>query len=274
MQTHFHPTGKEETEQAELALYFADKAPKHNLVSVQLPPMFGVGAGIDIPAGESNYEVTDSLTLPVDVQAIEVGGHAHYICRQMLLTADFPDGRHQELLRIEDWDLDWQDQYQFADTIDLPKGTVLKAKIVFDNSADNPENPFSPPQRIAWGRESTDEMGSVSLQMIAKNESDRPKLDELNQKRTRQAVQNRVRNQSGVLGGLGGGQLGRGGMLKLLDRNKDGQLQSQEIPERFRERLLDFLDANGDETLDAQELKKGRESLDKLMDERKNGTGN
>ncbi len=37
MQTHFHPTGKAEVEQSELALYFADVAPTHRLQSVQLP---------------------------------------------------------------------------------------------------------------------------------------------------------------------------------------------------------------------------------------------
>ena len=39
--------------------------------------------------------------------------------------------------------------------------------------------------------------------------------------------------------------------MKLLDRNRDGKLQEQEVPERFRERLFDFLDSNGDGELDA-----------------------
>ncbi len=43
MQTHFHPTGKVEIEQAELALYFTDQPPSHKLVPIQLPPMFGMG---------------------------------------------------------------------------------------------------------------------------------------------------------------------------------------------------------------------------------------
>ena len=43
MHTHFHPTGKQQSEQAQLGLYFADRAPKQLLVQVQLPPIFGNG---------------------------------------------------------------------------------------------------------------------------------------------------------------------------------------------------------------------------------------
>ena len=30
---------------------------------------------------------------------------------------------------IQDWDLDWQDRYQFKKPITLPAGTMLKTKI-------------------------------------------------------------------------------------------------------------------------------------------------
>ena len=45
----------------------------------------------------------------------------------------------------------------------LPKGTTIDATIVYDNSSANLRNPHSPPQRVIWGRESFDEMGSMSL---------------------------------------------------------------------------------------------------------------
>jgi hypothetical protein len=53
-------------------------------------------------------------------------------------------------------------------------------------------------------------------------------------------------------------------MLKILDRNGDGNLQADEIPAAFRERLLDLFDANSNESLDASELKSMRESLAEL----------
>ena len=159
MQTHFHPAGKTEVEQAELALYFADRRPSRDIIPVMIPPIFGFASNIQIPPGEKNFRVSDAITLPVDTQAIGVSGHAHYICREMKLTAELPQGRLLVLLHIDDWDLDWQDQYLFASPIDLPAGTELHVEILYDNSTDNPENPFHPPQEIRWGRGSDDEIG-------------------------------------------------------------------------------------------------------------------
>lgn len=265
MQTHFHPTGKKELEQAELGIYFSDTAPSNLLVPIQVPPLFGIGAGIDIPAGEKTFTLRDSYTLPIDVRAIEIGGHAHYICRTMKMEAIFPDGKKLVLLEIADWDLDWQDQYQFRDNLVLPKGTELKVEIVYDNSADNPENPYSPPKRITWGRESNDEMGSVNLLVVAVNENERSVLEKDLNRNVRESLRRRVEGQSTAISTFGRGSLRNDGPLKLFDRNKDKRLDENEIPERFRERLLDFMDSNGDGVLDETELEKGRRSVERLM---------
>jgi hypothetical protein len=265
MQTHFHPSGKAETEQAELGLYFAEKPPSQRMVPIQLPPLFGMGAGLDIPAGEANFQIHGNYVLPIDVRGVEIGGHAHYLCREMLMTAKLPNGETLALLKIDDWDLDWQDQYQFATPQVLPKGTELSVTISYDNSAKNPENPFSPPQQVSWGRESTDEMGSITLQVVAADESQRELLQEDLRTATRESLRNRIQSQTSGLAALGGGAIGKGGLIKLLDRNRDGKLQEQEVPERFRDRLFDFLDTNGDGELDNEELAVGRRSVDGIL---------
>jgi len=272
MQTHFHPTGKKETEQARLGIYFADRAPQQLLVPVQLPPIFGMGAGINISAGDADYLLHDEYVLPIDIIGFEIGGHAHYICRKMTMIATPPGDKPIELLRIDDWDLDWQDQYQFESPVTLPKGTKISVDIVYDNSAQNLENPFSPPRAISWGRESTDEMGSITMLAIAKNENDRGILEEDLKTRTRDSLRKRISSQLGGIGGflgrggpLNGGPL-NGGLVKLLDRNRDGKLQKNEIPERMRDRLLDLMDVNNDETLDEVELENGRKSIEKFLD--------
>ena len=272
MQTHFHPTGKKETEQSQLGLYFADRAPKQLLVPVQLPPLFGMGAGIDIDAGDSNYLVHDEYVLPIDIVGFEIGGHAHYVCRSMTMIATPPGGKPMELLRIDDWDLDWQDQYLFESPVPLSKGTKLVVDIVYDNSAQNPENPFSPPRPISWGRESTDEMGSITMLVIAKNENERVLLEQELKSRTSESLRKRIGSQMGLLGGLMGrsGPLS-GGLLKLLDRNRDGKLQKNEIPEKQRDRLLDLMDNNNDETLDQNELENGRKSIERFLNAKPKG---
>ena len=172
MQYHFHPTGKAETEESTIGLYFAKSAPERTLSSLQFPPSYGLFAGLRIPPGDKTYSLKDSFVLPVDVEAIGVGAHAHYIAKRMKLTATLPDGQVKTLLAINDWDFAWQDRYIFQDYVSLPKGTRLDGEVSWDNSADNPRNPSSPPIEVTWGEQSKDEMGSVSVQIVPRQQSD------------------------------------------------------------------------------------------------------
>ena len=176
MSTHFHPSGKIENEISTIGLYFAEKPPGKRFMGIQVPPLFGVFEGLDIPAGTKDYAIEGSFLLPVDVRAFGVAAHAHYIGKQMIMDAILPDGQKKSLLSISDWDFSWQGQYQFKDWVTLPKGTRLNVRITYDNSAENPRNPSNPPKRVLWGENSTDEMGSISLMVVAADEEELPQL--------------------------------------------------------------------------------------------------
>lgn len=171
LSTHFHPTGKPESERSKVGLYFAEEPPKRGFAGIQLPPHFGAISGVDIPAGESRYRKTDQFRLPVGVRAFGVSAHAHYLGKQMQMGAVLPDGSEIDLLSIPEWDFNWQEQYLYEDYVDLPAGTVVSAEVIWDNSAENPNNPSDPPRRVRWGRESTDEMGSVTLLVVTADRS-------------------------------------------------------------------------------------------------------
>jgi len=191
LSTHFHPSGKVEHEASTIGLYFASTAPTQAFAGLALPPLFGVFEGIDIPPGEKEYTIRDSFVLPVDVKAFNVGAHAHYLARRMKLTATFPDGTTKTLLQIDDWDFAWQDQYPFEQFVALPKGTRLDGWITYDNSPGNPRNPSNPPKRVTWGEQSTDEMGSVGLLVVAAREDEMPTLQEVYARHVRQAAMTR-----------------------------------------------------------------------------------
>lgn len=187
LQLHLHPSGKEEHEQGQLAIYFAKTPPKKSLMGVQVPPVFGFAAGINIPAGDTQFTIHDSFTLPVGVEAYGARGHAHYLAREMKLTATLPDGTTKGILWIKDWDFGWQDSYFFKDPFSLPQGTRLDATIIYDNSEANPRNPRTPPVDVRWGRSSFDEMGSLTLLVAAPQGPDADVL--------RQAVTQHFREQ-------------------------------------------------------------------------------
>jgi len=176
IQYHFHPNGKPAVEKSVVGFYFAKKPPERTLTSVQLPPTYSLFSGLDIPPGEKDFVIRDSYTLPVDMDAVSIGAHAHYIAKQLKMTATLPSGEVKTLLWIKDWDFSWQDRYFFDQFVALPKGTRLDAEVHWDNTADNPRNPSAPPIRVQWGEQSKDEMGSLTLVGVPHDESDLPLL--------------------------------------------------------------------------------------------------
>ncbi len=133
---------------------------------------------VDIPAGDAAFSVTDELQLPVDVQLLGLYPHAHYLGKVIEGAARLPDGTTRSLIRIPDWDLNWQAVYQLAAPVDLPKGTVLSMRWTYDNSASNPRNPSTPPRRVVAGNRSSDEMAHLWLQVLPRQASDRLALQE------------------------------------------------------------------------------------------------
>ncbi len=171
LQTHFHLNGIAQTEKTQVGIYFGPP-PSRTMTQIQAPAFFGIRANIDIPAGMTDYKVRGSFTLPVDVDAVLVSAHMHYLGKEAKLTATLPSGEVKILLWVPAWDFRWQGFYTFQNLVPLPKGTRLDGELTYDNSAQNPSNPHSPPQRIQWGEQSTDEMGSLLLNVVAHQESD------------------------------------------------------------------------------------------------------
>ena len=134
-----------------------------------------------------------SYTLPADIDAVGVAAHSHYLGKNLKMTATLPGGEVKTLLLIGDWDFAWQDRYFFKDFVSLPKGTRLDAEVHWDNSASNPHNPSNPPIAIAWGEQSKDEMGSVSLIAVPRNESDYGMLQQAQRARVMKAAQDRIK---------------------------------------------------------------------------------
>jgi mono/diheme cytochrome c family protein len=235
LQTHFHPSGKVEHETSSVGIYFASKPPTRKFTTLQLPPLFGRLSNLDIPAGATNYTIKDSFTTPIDLEAIAVTPHAHLLARTFLLTATLPDGKQQTLLKISNWDFNWQEDCAYKNRIRLPKGTRLDAAITYDNSVANPHNPTSPPKRVKWGPMTTDEMAAMTLTIIPARDEELADLKQAKrnhnidlfidraQEDTRASSRERVQM-----------------MMTMFDKNTNGKIDSDERPG-----LRSFLENSG-----------------------------
>jgi tetratricopeptide (TPR) repeat protein len=90
--------------------------------------------------------------------------------------AILPTGETKWLIRIKNWDFNWQGDYEYARPQLLPRGTRLVMHYTYDNSTNNVHNPNRPPKRVRYGLETTDEMGELWFQVLARNREDRDLL--------------------------------------------------------------------------------------------------
>ena len=159
VQMHLLPSGKPEPVQPVLGLFLSDTPPAREPLLVRLE-----SKSIDIPAGDSNYIVEDTYTLPADVDVTSIYPHAHYLAKDMQAKATLPDGTTKWLLWIKQWDFRWQDQYRYASPVALPSGTRLSMRFTYDNSKGK--------SRVKWGPKSSDEMGALWIEVQPRRRED------------------------------------------------------------------------------------------------------
>ena len=168
LNTHLQPSGKPESIQPSIGVFFTDKPATEHPMLLQLE----CDNQLDIPPGDANFVVRDDFTLPVDVDLLAIYPHAHYLGKDLEATANLPDGTKETLIHIKHWDLNWQAVYRYENPVSLPKGTVISMRYVYDNSSENTANPNHPPQRVRAGNRASDEMSHLWLQVLPKNLAD------------------------------------------------------------------------------------------------------
>ncbi|MEM9407013.1 MAG: tetratricopeptide repeat protein [Acidobacteriota bacterium] len=171
LQLHLMPSGAVEVVQPRIALYFTEEEPRREPVVLHLG-----STDIDLEPETRGTAVEDSWTVPYGFRLAAIYPHAHYLGESVKVSARPPDGQDTTLLDIPRWDFFWQDEYLLEREQLFPAGTELKLRVTYDNTADNPRNPFTPPQRVLWGPSSRDEMCDVWLTVFPEQPEELPLL--------------------------------------------------------------------------------------------------
>jgi mono/diheme cytochrome c family protein len=161
LQVHYHPSGKPESDQSAVGIYFTKTPTSKILVTVPI-----INIWLHLPAGDPHRKVTARTTVPTDVHAIGITPHMHWLGKEMRVTATLPDGTTRPVIWVKDWDFNWQGNYQYEKPLALPKGTRLDLEAYYDNSDANPRNPNHPPKDVYFGEQTTDEMCLCGVQVV------------------------------------------------------------------------------------------------------------
>jgi hypothetical protein len=153
VQIHYHRSGRVEKDRTRVGLYFARKPVTKPIQGLVIPGLF-----LTIPAGAKDYRVRGSVWVAQDCHLVTITPHMHLLGKRIRITMTPPGGKPDTLLAIDDWDFNWQETFYFKKPVPAKAGTRFTVEGVFDNSADNPNNPSKPPRRVFIGEETTNEM--------------------------------------------------------------------------------------------------------------------
>lgn len=158
LEIHYHLNGKKTKDQSTVGLYLAKKPTTKTVTG-----LFVGTQDVKIPPGEKNYWRNFYMDVSNDLDLIDIAAHMHYIGKNVKIVATLPDGTKKPLLMIKDWDIRWQNVYVYREPIFIPEGSRIDAWFSFDNSAENPANPFEIPVEMKWGWASNEEMAEIYL---------------------------------------------------------------------------------------------------------------
>ncbi|MFP6616392.1 MAG: hypothetical protein VCB26_08310, partial [Candidatus Hydrogenedentota bacterium] len=99
-------------------------------------PCVGPGCGAQLPGETNVYRMT--FNIPTDQHLVSVFPHMHLIGSEFVVTATLPDMSVIPIIRLDEWDFDWQLSYNFKQPIALPAGSVITVTGTFFNDTVNP----------------------------------------------------------------------------------------------------------------------------------------
>ena len=150
-QIHYNAVGREVFDQPKLGFVFADGPPKHAIECSAASSQDFI-----IPAGAGNHPVSGEFLLPQKSRLFGWLPHMHEIGKSFAMDLIYPDGRVEPVLRVPEFDFNWQMAYRLQTPVDVPAGTRVRATGWYDNSPSNPA--AQPDAPVYFGLQTTNEM--------------------------------------------------------------------------------------------------------------------
>ena len=240
-QMHYTPNGTETPDISKLGLVFAD--PKE--VTHDVFTLVGIEQEFEIPPNTADHKVRAKVDwLPEHGQLLAITPHMHYRGRGFQLYTDA--AAKDTLLRVPNYDFNWQHTYQLEKPIALDSIEKLHFDVTFDNSDGNPFNP-DPKQWVTWGDQTWEEMAIAFFEVaepLDKRSSDSADDTEKNSPERKEKIDKYVAR-----------------VFKSLDANGDGVIYQKETPIVVRFFNFSNVDENHDKKLTRDEVRKIAETL-------------
>lgn len=169
---HYSPTSVDAYDQSEIHLYFADEPVDREVKTYVMDEQMVKNQPFAIPA---DTVITFYMRSPVvnrDISIISMLPHMHVLGRKFKAFAITDKGKNIPLIKIKDWDFNWQMGYQPEQLITIPAGSTIYVQATYDNTDLNMANPYSPPRAATYGWGTYNEMMNFIFQYVDYQEDD------------------------------------------------------------------------------------------------------
>jgi hypothetical protein len=206
-QVHYTPIGSKQQDLSKIGMIFADAAQ----VKYEVRTQSAVQRRLNIPPGDSDYRVeATSFAIPKGAILLGLMPHMHLRGKAFSYELVLPDQKPEVLLNVPHYDFNWQTSYRLAESRTMPAGARIHAEAHFDNSTNNPHNP-DPKKTVRWGDQTWDEMMIGYFDVAIPRDPNNPEA----------AADMEATAKAEMI-------------AKQLDKNGDGKIERDELPERMR----------------------------------------
>jgi hypothetical protein len=143
-------------------VYFTRSRPGRPLLEFQLGTLGVAPVEPDLLIQPNTTKhVISRYRVPESISILTVNPHMHLLGKTFKAYALAPGGDTIRLISIPRWDFNWQYFYTFPKMVKIPAGSTIIAEGTYDNTKQNLNNPFTPPQLVRdqkGSMRSTDEM--------------------------------------------------------------------------------------------------------------------
>jgi len=176
VQMHYAPWPVDASDKSKVNIFFADEEEEEieRFVDDRIMLPFDLPGGFFsfiIPPNQKR-EFHGTWTLDEDRSLIGLSPHMHYLGTDWEVWLEDPDGNEINMIKIENWDFNWQGGYYFTRLIPALAGSTIHAVAKYDNTISNPQNPSNPPVFVSWGEGTRDEMYYLPILSIPYQEGD------------------------------------------------------------------------------------------------------
>lgn len=173
---HYGFTKNAVTDSSYINIFFAKTSPDRPVQEFQLGTLGVAPVEPDLVIQpNTTKKVLSRYTIPIDISVLTVNPHMHLLGKSFKAYALKPDGDTIRLISIPRWDFNWQYFYTFKKMVKIPKGSTIVAEGFYDNTRQNLNNPFSPPQLVKdqnGSMRATDEMFQFIVTYLPYKEGD------------------------------------------------------------------------------------------------------